>query len=367
MKNICGKKITGLGMFMAAGLSILALAARADEVKFQQVNLVSDMPGVAILQDTNLVNAWGIAFGPNTPFWVNDNGTGLATLYAVTNDPSGMVQVNKQALQVAIPGDGTPSGLVFNNLGGFNGDIFLFVSEDGTISGWRKALGTAAETLVPADTNNVYKGATLASTSNGPVLLASNFRHGTVDVYGTNAALMGQFSDSNAPADYAPFGIQSIDGMIFVTFAKQDDLKHDDVAGPGNGLIDVFDPQTGAFHRFVTGADAGGKLRDINSPWGIALAPGGFAKHGADLLVGNFGSGTIMTFDSDGEFQGLLKAVHGGPVVIDGLWGLTFGNGTRAGTPDTLFFTAGPNGESDGLFGSLTPVRHGDHGGHDGD
>jgi uncharacterized protein (TIGR03118 family) len=357
-----------LGFSLAAAVLTFGSVARADDPHYQQVNLVSDLPGVAVLQDTNLVNAWGISFGAATPFWVSDNGTGLATLYAVTNDSSGAVHVVKQGLQVKIPGEGNPTGQAFNTAGGFNGDLFLFVSEDGTVSGWRPALGATAETLVPGNTNTVYKGMTLASTTNGPVLLASNFRQGTVDAYGTNSALMGQFTDPNAPSGYAPFGIQAIDGMVFVTFAKQDDAKHDDASGPGHGLIDVFDPATGVFHRFATGSDAGGKLKDINSPWGIALAPGSFGKEGGQLLVGNFGSGTIMAFESDGDFRGDLKGLHGGAVVIDGLWGLTFGNGTKAGVPGTLYFSAGPNGEGDGLFGSLAPVKdngdHGDNGNH---
>lgn len=362
------------GCLAAAALLGLTAASLGDDVKYQQVNLVSDQPGVAILQDTNLVNAWGISFGPGTPFWVSDNGTGLSTLYAVTNDSSGVAHVARQPLVVTIPGNGTPSGQAFNSLGGFNGDIFLFVSEDGTVSGWRSALGTAAETLVPADTNNVYKGMTLVSTSNGPVLLASNFRNATVDMYGSNSVLMAQFSDPQAPTGYAPFGIQAIDGLVFVTFAKQSADKMDDVAGPGHGLIDIFDPGTGAFQRFATGSDAVVKmhghghgnekgLKEINSPWGIALAPDSFGKAGGELLVGNFGSGTIMAFDADGKSRGELKGVHGGRIVIDGLWGLTFGNGTRSGVTNTLYFSAGPNGESHGLLGSLVPVAKG-HGGH---
>jgi uncharacterized protein (TIGR03118 family) len=368
MKNMGHTKTAAvrLGLSVAAVLSIMALTTRADEVKYRQVNLVSDLPNVALLQDTNLVNAWGISFGPNTPFWVSDNGKGLATLYAVTNDASGAAHVAKQGLQVTIPGAGNPTGQAFNTIGGFHGDLFLFVSEDGTISGWRGALGTTAEVLVPGSPNNIYKGMTLSKTSNGPVLLAANFKHRTVDVYGTNSALIGQFMDPNAPADYAPFGIQAISNLVFVTFAKQDADGEDDVAGRGHGLIDVFDPATGTFHRFATGSDAGGKVKEMNSPWGIALAPGTFGKNGAQLLVGNFGSGTIMRFDSNGEFQGLLQAEHGPALVIDGLWALTFGNGTKAGVPGTLYFSAGPNDEGDGLFGSLEPVRHG-HGDQDGD
>lgn len=369
-KKFSGKTMGGC--LAAAALFGLAATSLADQTKYQQVNLISDQAGMAFLQDSNLVNAWGISFGPTTPFWVSDNGTGLSTLYAVTNDSSGNATVVKQGLTVTIPGDGSATGQAFNTVGGFNGDLFLFVSEDGTISGWRPALGPTAETLVPGITNNVYKGMTLVTTSNGPVLLASNFRQGTVDVYGTNAALLGQFSDSNAPAGFAPFGIQAIDGMVFVTFAKQDDLKHDDVAGKGNGLIDVFDANTDTFIRFATGSAAvvkthghgnsGQKVNEMNSPWGIALAPDSFGKAGGELLVGNFGSGTIMTFDSNGKFQGELEGVRGGKIMIDGLWGLTFGNGTKAGVTNTLYFSAGPNGESHGLFGSLSPVVKGHHG-----
>jgi len=185
-------------------------------------------------------------------------------------------------------------------------------------------------------------------------LLAANFSEGTVDAYGTNAILIRQFTDPLAPAGYAPFNVQSVGGMIFVTFAKQDPNKEDDVPGEGHGIIDVFNPQTGAFHRFVTGSDAGGKLTDISSPWGVALAPSTFGKHANQLLVGNFGTGTIMTFDATGKFRGLLQDTHRDPIVIEGLWALAFGNGGRAGVSDTLYFSAGPGGESHGLFGSLT-------------
>jgi uncharacterized protein (TIGR03118 family) len=332
---------------------------------YRQVNLVSDLAGAALLQDTNLVNAWGIAASTNSPFWVNANGMGRALLYSVTNDAVGAPHVAKVALEVNIPGEGTPSGQVLNGLGGFHNDAFIFGSEDGTISGWRPALGTNAETLV-SRSNAVYKGVTLAGSSNGPILLAANFGEATVDAYDTNLHLV-QFSDAHAPAGYAPFNIQSIGGMLFVTFAKQNAEKHDDVAGPGHGLIDVFDLARGKFHRFVTGSDAGGRLRAINSPWGLALSPSTFGSHSDQLLVGNFGSGTVMAFEADGDFRGLLEGRHEKPIVIDGLWGLTFGNGGRGGVPGTLYFSAGPAGESHGLFGSLQPVpgRHGHQSGDD--
>ena len=285
---------------------------------YRQINLVSDQPGVALLQDTNLVNSWGVSFSPTSPFWVSDNGTGKSTLYSVTNDASGSLQVTKLGLEVSIPGEGNPTGQVFNNTTNFHGDPFLFVSEDGTISGWRNALGTTAEVLATR-AGAVYKGVTLASVAGVPFLLAANFSEGTVDVYDGNASLIGQLSDPHAPAGYAPFNVQSIEGLIFVTFAKQDADKEDDVPGPGHGLIDVLNLQTQRFHRFATGSNAGGHLRAINSPWGVALAPGSSGKHGDKLLVGNFGRGTIMAFDEHGHFEGFLESKPREPVVINGL------------------------------------------------
>ena len=316
---------------------------------YRQSNLVSDLPGVAQLQDTNLVNGWGVSFGGAGPFWVNSNGKGKSTLYAVTNDASGAQVVTKQTLEVTIPGAGKPTGVVSNTRGGFNGDVFLFASLDGVISGWRGALGTTAETLATRPTA-IYTGLALATNSGGQLLLAANFAEGTLDVYGTNASLVAQYADANAPAGYVPFNVQVVNGTVFVMFAKHED-------GRGRGLIDVFDPETGAFHRFATGTDAGGNLAQINSPWGVALAPESFGQHAGDLLVGNFGNGTIMSFGLDGKFHGLLKNVDGGPIEIERLWGLTFGNGGRAGAPDTLFFASGPLAETHGLFGSLKPAE----------
>jgi len=354
------RSLVKIGFAALLGVAWMPVQASPPD-RFQQINLVSDLPGVALLQDTNLVNAWGMSFSATSPFWISDNGTGFSTLYVVTNDAAGTIHVFKQPLDVVIPGEGNPTGQVFNNVGGFNGDLFLFVSEDGTLSGWRPGLVNTAEVLATRP-GAVYKGATLATTANGPVLLAANFSEATIDVYGTNGTLIAQYSDPNAPAGYAPFNVQTLQGMVFVTFAKQDADKEDDVQGPGNGLIDVFDPSTGTFHRFATGTDAGGKLKAIDSPWGIAIAPSTFGEHAGQLLVGNFGSGTIMTFDANGDFEGLLRDAHNKPVTIEGLWALAFGNGGRAGSPDTLFFTAGPDDESHGLFGELVPFSKHGHG-----
>ena len=349
-----------LGSLVAA-LALVPAPTQADYFHFEdgsrtylQTNLVSDLAGVAQLQDTNLVNPWGISFSATSPFWISDNGSGLSTLYAVTNDSSGAPHVTKQGLQVIIPGEGVPTGQLFDGAGSFNGDIFIFAGEDGTIAGWRGALGTTAEVLV-SRTNAVYKGITLVTNTGKPLLMLANFREGTVDVYDTNLNLT-QFKDWRAPVGYAPFNVKNLDGLVVVTFAKQDAEKHDDVAGDGNGLIDVFNPWTGKFYRFATGTGAGGYLMAINSPWGIAVAPGSFGKHGDELLIGNFGSGTIMAFGIFGDFRGFLEDSNFQPIAIDGLWGLEFGNGGKAGVPAALYFTAGLNGEADGLFGSIIPA-----------
>ncbi|HZR21343.1 MAG TPA: TIGR03118 family protein [Verrucomicrobiae bacterium] len=352
--NRRGLRLTA-GLVAVACAPLLALADEDGGGRYVQTNLVSDQAGMALLQDTNLVNAWGISAGPATPFWVSDNGSGLSTLYAVTYDSSGVVQVAKQGLEVAIPGEGTPTGQLFDGTGSFKGDIFIFASEDGTISGWRGSLGTSAEVLVPGG-SAVYKGIALTTTMHGPTLLAANFANGTLDEFDTNLVMFGQLKDMRAPKGYAPFNVQNLNGMVFVTFAKQNEAKHDDVPGRGHGLIDILDPMTGKFHRFATGSAAGGHLHEINSPWGLAIAPSGFGAKEDKLLVGNFGSGTIMAFEADGDLQGLLRDVNGGPIVIDGLWGLKFGNDGKGGRSQTLYFSAGPNGESHGLFGALDPA-----------
>jgi uncharacterized protein (TIGR03118 family) len=314
---------------------------------FGETLLVSDLPDVAQLQDPNLVNAWGVSFGGSGPFWVNSAGAGKSLLYSVTNDASGAEIVTKQALEVTVGGN--PTGVINNNKGGFNGDVFLFANLDGRISGWRSALGTTAETLATRP-GAIYTGLALATNSSGLFLLAANFAEGSLDAYDTNATLVARYFDPNAPAGYVPFNVQVINGTVFVMYATH-------AGGQGTGLIDQFDPETGAFHRFATGTDAGGQLAQIDSPWGIARAPLTFGDKGGDLLIGNFGNGTIMAFGLDGKFHGLLKGVQDGPIEIEKLWGLTFGNGGRAGSSDTLFFGSGPNAETHGFFGFLKPAE----------
>ncbi len=328
-------------------LSTLGMASilTAGPIGFVQTNLASDVPGVAPVTDPNLVNAWGIAASSASPQWIGDNGTGTSVLY----NGAGV----KQGLIVTIPGDGTVTGVAFAGVAGsFNGDAFLFDSEDGTVSGWRSALGTAAETLQTGSSANVYKGLTDATIGGVEYAYLANFRTGAVDVIkGDSSApnLTGNFVDPNLPAGYAPFDVRVLGSEIYVTYAVQDPAKHDDQAGAGNGIVSVFD-LNGNFERRLV--NNGGVL---NSPWGLALAPSGFGDFGGDLLVGNFGDGRVYAFNPNtGTLAGTLTDAAGNPIAIDGLWSLSFGNGGAGGATSTLFFTAGPDGESHGLFGELT-------------
>jgi uncharacterized protein (TIGR03118 family) len=235
---------------------------------------------------------------------------------------------------------------------------FIWDTEDGTISAWTGGLTSPDQAVIAVDNPNpntntgaVYKGLVVGVNSNGVFLFATNFRAGTVDVFDhtyTKVTTSGGFADPKIPAGFAPFGIQNIDGNLFVTYAKQNAQKHDDVAGPGNGFVDVFDTDGNLLKRLASrGA--------LNSPWGVARASFAFGQFSGDILVGNFGDGRINVFDSDGDFLGTLRDAKGKPISIDGLWNLTLGGG-RNSSPSTLYFTAGPNGESDGLFGKITPV-----------
>jgi uncharacterized protein (TIGR03118 family) len=236
---------------------------------------------------------------------------------------------------------------------------FIFATEDGTISAWAGGLTTNPTNAVIAFDNStsgaVYKGLAYGVNVHGFFLFATNFNAGTVDVFGPNgtdglftlATTDGGFNDPNIPAGYAPFGIESIDGNLFVSYALQNAAKHDDVKGPGHGFIDVFDTDGHLLQRFASQGV-------LNSPWGMTRASFAFGRFSGDILVGNFGNGHINVFNSRGNFIGKLDQPNGKPLVIDGLWKLTLGGG-RTSSPDTLYFTAGPNGETDGLFGTITP------------
>jgi uncharacterized protein (TIGR03118 family) len=336
---------------------------------YLQHNLVSDGFVPADHTDSNLVNAWGLVAGPTTPWWISDNGSGKSTLF----------NVGTNAIQATftVPGaggaQGNPTGLVFNGGTGFvvNNGVgspaaarFIFSSEDGTISAFK---GSPIVTVVPnaqAPAHGaVYKGLAIDSATAGQFLYATDFHNGKVDIFDSSfhaVTISGSFTDPNLPAGFAPFGIQNINGTIYVTYALQDEDQHDDVAGPGNGYVDAYDTSGNLVRRV---ASAG----ELNSPWGLALAPENFGRFSGDLLVGNFGDGRIHVFDPTqlteaGEFEavGLLHSASGKPVQIDGLWALQFGHGTSAtsanGLTNTLFFTAGPDHEDHGLFGSLVNV-----------
>jgi uncharacterized protein (TIGR03118 family) len=225
------------------------------------------------------------------------------------------------------------------------------VSEDGTISGWRPALGTTAEVLQIGSSANVYKGTTEATIAGHSYLYAANFRAGSIDVLkGDPGApdLAGHFTDPNLPAGYAPFNIQLLGGKLYVTYALQDGNKKDDVPGAGHGFVSVFDTQGNFLGRVATAGT-------LDSPWGLAIAPLSFGQFASDLLVGNFGDGHINAFDLlTDTFVGQLLALNGTELTIDGLWALTVGNGFNAGSSNKLYFSAGPDGETNGLFGVIT-------------
>ncbi len=394
------RKIAFLSVFMplaacgpSAGTSSASAAlATQGEVRYVQRNLVSDGSVPAEHTDANLVNAWGIARSATSPWWVSDNGANVTTLY----DGDGVAQPAAQPLVVQVVGSGgspaDPTGTVANagagfivSSGGASGPArFLFASEDGTISGWNPGVPPPVppatrstqtvvmvdESSTQADSGAVFKGLALASTADGDRLFATNFRDGRVEVFDptfANVTASGSFVDPKIPAGFAPFGIAAIGGDILVTYAKQDAHRKDDVAGRHLGYVSAF-ATDGTFLERVASR---GKL---NSPWGLALAPADFGAFSGRILVGNFGDGHIIAYrmsspgraddddgkhDDDGEHEdgdeGRYLVGRHGPIAIDGLWGLGFGNGASAGPTNALFFAAGPGDEAHGLFGRIDP------------
>jgi uncharacterized protein (TIGR03118 family) len=325
-------------LLLAATLCGVSVAF-ATPVGFVQTNLASNAT------DANLINAWGIAASGASPFWLGANGSGTSVLY---NGVGGKI-----GLTVSIPGDGSVTGVAFNNLStAFNGDSFLFASEDGTVSGWRNSLGTAAETLKLADSANVYKGLADATVGGNQYGYLANFKSGSVDVMkGSVGApdLAGKFVDPGLPSGYAPFNVAVLGGSMYVAYALQGTGK-DENSGLGHGFVDKYNLDGTFVSRLVSqGA--------LNSPWGLAIAPAGFGDLGGDLLVGNFGDGLIHAYNPNtGAFVETLVDPNGHAIVIDGLWGLKFGNGSNSAPTGTLYFTAGPADESGGLFGRLDAV-----------
>ncbi len=352
-RNLCALTLA-LTMVLLSGLSVYAAGN-----SYHQDNLVSDKTGVADHIDLSLVNAWGIAFHPNGVAWVADNGTGKATAYdglgnKVTEitvpPPAGSPQGTTSA----------PTGIVFsfsdfavtkNNISGLS--TFIIATEDGTISGWNQAVD-AANAILAVDnssTGAVYKGIAIAANGTDRFLYATDFHNNKIDVFDKDfksATLPCSFSDPKIPAGFAPFGIHNVRGNLYVTYAKQNAVKHDDVAGRGLGFVDVYNANGCLIQRVI-------RRGQLNAPWGVAVAPADFGKFSNTLLIGNFGDGGINAFDiGSGNFRGTLRRPSNGqPLVIDGLWGIAFGNGVNNQPINSLFFTAGPNGESDGLFGTV--------------
>lgn len=346
----------------ASLLVVLAFAtgpnAHAAGSVYQQHNLVANVAGIADFTDPNLVNPWGIAFNPFGPAWVADNGTGVSTLYDGIGTPNSLV------VQVPSPSDiigGHPTGIVFNGSTEFvvsansvsEASRFLFATEEGVIAGWAPTVDqTHAIRVIDNSTSTaVYKGLALSANGTGSLLYAADFFNNKIDVFdGLFSPVTlpaGAFTDPNLPAGFAPFGIQTINGSIYVSYAMQDAGKHDDVKGAGLGFVNVFDPNGVLIKRLISQ----GKL---NAPWGMTLAPAGFGDFSNRLLVGNFGDGTINAYDiATGEPVGQLTDANGSPIVIDGLWGLAFGNGFANQSVNSLFFTTGPDSEQNGLYGRI--------------
>jgi uncharacterized protein (TIGR03118 family) len=359
---------------LAVGVASLSIALPASTAlgkklsgQYAERDLVSSVPGAAELFDPLLVNPWGLAFNPaGGAAWVADNATGVSTLYTGATSPT--TPITKNTLTVTIPG-GAPTGAVFNDTTAFvisdgvniHPAAFLFASESGNISAWHPTVAagpsgppaTVAVTGYSDTAGAIFKGLALGTAGTENRLYATDFHNGRVVVLNANfqqITVPGGFRDPAIPTGYAPFGIENIGGKLYVTYAKQDAAAEDDVAAKGNGFVDVYDTDGNLLSHLA----AGGPL---NSPWGMALAPGGFGAASNALLVGNFGDGHINAYDpATGELLGYLRDENGKKLTIDGLWALRFGNGVTIGTPLTLLFTAGPVEETQGLFGALTPV-----------
>jgi uncharacterized protein (TIGR03118 family) len=329
----------------------------ADSNSYQVHNLVSDGGVPADNPDPNLKNGWGVAFNPTAVVWVADNHTGKSTLYDGNGVP--------QSLVVKIPaasgpsGTGSPTGIVFNASGDFvvtNGvtsgpSRFIFVSEDGMVSGWAPTVDTSQAFKGTLNADAVYKGLALAGNGSGHFFLyAADFRGRKIDVYDTKFKLVtppGAFVDKNIPDDYGPFNIQNIQGNLYVNYAKKMPGSDDEMAGPGFGFVDVFDADGNLLRRLA-------RHGTLNAPWGIALAPAGFGRFSNDILIGNFGDGAISAFDpKNGTFAGQMRTPDHKLLKIDGLWGIAFGNGILNQQTDTLFFAAGPHDEDNGVYGRI--------------
>jgi uncharacterized protein (TIGR03118 family) len=348
--------LAAVGLLGVVAIPATARNANANN-SYTVHNLVSDgsVPGTAT--DPDLVNAWGISASATSPWWVADNETDKSTLY------------NGAGVKIPriVSVDGGPTGTVFNGTSDFvvasgtgsGPALFLFATEAGTIRGWNPnvpAAGSNDTEVGATSTDAIYKGLAIGSVGTANYLYAADFHHARVDVFDGSFHLQswaGAFVDPGIPAGFAPFGIQNLNGQIFVAYAKQDADQEDEIAGAGLGYVSAF----GTDGAFLGRVASGGAL---NAPWGLALAPTaapGFGRFSGNLLVGNFGDGRINAFaraSSGWEARGHLKDANHRPIAIDGLWGIGFGNGANSGPVTTLYFAAGPDDETHGLFGSIT-------------
>jgi uncharacterized protein (TIGR03118 family) len=330
-------------MFVACLTPLLAAPLSARAGFYQQVNLVSDVQGLAAFTDPNLKNPWGMSSSATSPFWVSNQVSGNSTLYNGAGKP--------QALVVTVPGTGGPTGQVFNSSSDFalatgGKALFMFANLNGTISAWNGAQGTNA--VVEATTAGAsYTGLAIGNNGAANFLYAADSAGNKIDVFnGTfgHTTLAGSFVDPNLAAGFSAYNIQALGGVLYVTY------EH---GAFGGGVVDAFDLNGNFLHR-VTANDSSGPLQ---SPWGLALAPSSFGPFGGALLVGNEDDGHISAFDpTTGSFLGQLLGKDGNPLANPGLWGMKFGNGGNGGDANTLYFNAGINGEVDGLFASVTFV-----------
>jgi uncharacterized protein (TIGR03118 family) len=349
---------TNLGPSGTAGtvFKLISTSSSPATNAFVQHNLVSDQPGQADRTDTNLLNPWGIAMSGTSPFWISDNHAGLSTLY---NSTGGI-----QSLMVTLPAPpgstnpAAPTGVLFNGTTNFavtGGPArFIFATEDGTIIGWNS--GPNAEIKVDnSAAEAIYKGIAMGIDGTTNLLYAANFHAATVDVFDSSfkpVVMPGAFIDPTIPTNFAPFDIAALNNRLLVTYAMQDENKEDDSPGPGHGFIDVYDFGGHFQFRLISAGP-------LNSPWGMAIAPAGFGAFPGALLVGNFGDGAINAFTpTNGTFLGSLQDSSGKPLSIGGLWALQFGNGRQGGDTNVLYFTAGPDKEQHGLFGSIAPLGY---------
>jgi uncharacterized protein (TIGR03118 family) len=323
--------------------------------------------------DANLQNPWGIAVAPGFPFWISDNNSNLTTLYSGSGVQETQTITGSAQTGIAIPASAAgvpanPTGQVFNGGGGFliptssgpQTAVFILVGEGGLVSGWAQNSGATAVTayddgVANADNHAVYKGVALGTVNGAAFLYATDLHNNKVDVFDTNfskpAAMQGKFVDPAIPAGFAPFGITALNGQLYVTFAKQDTAKHDEITGAGLGYVDIFDFNGNLVSQF---ASAGA----LNAPWGVAIAPAGFGSLQGDVLIGNFGDGTINIYSPNGASlatsKGALVSSNGQPFAFPGLWALAFGNGDPDKPATTLFYTAGFASQIDGVFGTIT-------------